>query len=99
MNPMLQLARQVSPNWLNVAPARTARLGGEAMVPPALYRSEAFGEDLADLYPELRFDADTHPLPRSRLGLSHMVGRVALALVWGTSLVLATVLVIHGTLA
>lgn len=57
---------------------------------PQLYRSEAVGEDLAELYPVLSFE----PQPRRR-----HVARAALGAAWLASLVMATVVVIHSTLA
>lgn len=99
MNQMLQIPRLTKPTWLKAAAAAPSeRLAGDAML-PTLYRSEAFGEDLADMYPELRFDADTYPVAHSRLGMRRALGGVAVAVLWASSMVLATVVLIHNTLA
>lgn len=56
---------------------------------PPLYRSEAFAEDILDLY----------PTPETRLQPQRSLYRTVLAAAWAASLVLATVVVIHSTLA
>lgn len=97
-HPKLRTPRMARPHWLTTStrPTRPARRAEEALM-PSLYRSEAFGEDLAELYPELRFDTDTYPLPRSRAGLRRVLGGVAVAALWASSMVLATVVLIHNT--
>lgn len=64
---------------------------------PQLYRSEAFGEDLLELYPDLCYDLDAAPAPRTPP--AHAAGRVALVLVWATALLLASLVTLYTPLA
>jgi hypothetical protein len=74
-------------------PTRTERSERNSRLPeaPQLYRSEAVGEDLADLYPMLAVYQPTQPRSNTT--------RALLAGAWVTTLVLATVVAIHSTLA
>lgn len=91
MTHTLRLLRRAPTRWPDlahviggVAPRRAA-----ADEPPQLYRSEAFCEDLEDGY----------AMPASRLQPRRAALRTLLALAWTASLLLATVVAIHGSLA
>ncbi len=93
MSQILKFTRNVPAMWADLPRVITyAHARRDAGLPegPQLYRSEAVGEDLAELYPVLSFE----PQPRRR-----NVARAALGTAWLASLVMATVIVIHSTLA
>jgi hypothetical protein len=99
MTQILKFSRNVPSMWSNLTHVvtRTPARHHEFRLPngPQLYRSEAVGEDLAELYPMLSLDLEQ---PRRRQPRS--AGRITLlAAAWVTSLVLATVVAIHTTLA
>lgn len=99
MSQILKFSRPARPMWSDLAHiiAREPARHELSRLPdgPQLYRSEAVGEDLADLYPMLSLDMDVEPRRRR----SDNTGHAVLAVAWVTSLVLATVAVIHTTLA
>lgn len=91
MNQILKFARN-EPSTRNAFPhvVSYAQARSDVGLPAAqLYRSEAVAEDLVELYPHLSLDLK----PRRQFA------RTALVTVWMASLVLATMVVIHTTLA